>query len=137
MRVPGLGAGLGVVSALAVVAVGSAALLGGRPQLLGALVGAALVAGFFLFGGLSVGLVVAFAPRASLLVALLTYTLQVAVLAGVFAALSRSASETVDLSWVSGTVITGTIAWVAALVATALRGGRGTPERAVPRKALR
>jgi ATP synthase protein I len=121
IRVPGLGAGLAVVSALVAVTVGGAAVVGDRPQVLGALVGAAIVAGFFLFGGLTIGLVVAVAPRASLLVALLTYTLQVAVLAVVFVALSRSVSAQVDLAWVSWTVVAGSLAWVATIVLTALR----------------
>ena len=52
-------------------------------------VGAALVLGFFAFGTLAVNVVAARAADASLLVALLTYTLQVVALALVFVALDQ------------------------------------------------
>jgi ATP synthase protein I len=97
--------------------------LAGRPQALGAVLGAGMTTGFYLLGTVTVSLVAAYAPRASLLVALLTYVLQVAalalVLAKVQAAQERPGSgTTVDVAWVGGTVVVATVVW---LVLLALR----------------
>jgi ATP synthase protein I len=56
----------------------------------------------------------ALVPSASLLVALLTYTLKVTLLAVVFLALSRSGAleGAVDAGWLGGTVIACTMAWL-------------------------
>lgn len=123
--VPGLGAALIVTLVVSAVAVPAAALLGGRPQVLGTLLGVGLVAGFFVVGSVLVGLVTVHAPRASLLVALTTYTLQVVLLAAVFAGVSRAGllEETLDGRWVAGVVVVATLAWVLALVVHALRSG--------------
>ena len=131
---PGVRDGLtsNLVGAALAVAVGAAvaiagALLGsslaGRPQALGAVLGAGLMTGFYVFGTVTVSLVTAYAPRASLLVALLTYTLQVGALALVLARVDGSGmlGEALDARWVGGAVVTATVAWVALLVLLALR----------------
>lgn len=112
---------------VAVVGTALAALLGGRPQVLGVLVGVALVAGFFVLGSTAVGVVATHAPRVSLLVALLTYVLQVLGLALVLLLLTRSGAleSTLDRRWIGGTVVVGTLGWVTALTVTAVR----PPER--------
>jgi ATP synthase protein I len=112
---------------LAALAAAAAALTGGGAQVAGALAGVALVAGVTLFGALSVGLAAAYAPRASMLVALSTYALQVTLLAVVFVAVSRSgaAGRTLDVRWLASTVILGTLCWVGSLVTVSMRGVRG------------
>ncbi|CAA9358263.1 MAG: hypothetical protein AVDCRST_MAG36-2446 [uncultured Nocardioidaceae bacterium] len=128
-----VGAGLllvvGVVVAVAGAALG--AVVGGRPQVLGAVLGSGLVTGCCLFGTVTVSLVAAYAPRASLLVALLTYVLQVGVLALVLARVQahvqtreRTASDrepVLDPQWVGGAVVVATVVWVVLLVVRALR----------------
>jgi ATP synthase protein I len=123
MRVAGLRTALLVIVVLAVVASTLAMILGGRPELNGALAGAALVAGFFLFGTLGTSLAAAYAPALSLVVALVTYTSQVVLLGIVLVALERSGatSSSLDVRWLAGTVIAGTLCWMAALVTDALR----------------
>jgi hypothetical protein len=94
-------------------------------QVVGVLVGAAVVGAFFLFGALTTGFVAAHAPRASLLVALMTYTLQVLVLALLLTAVASSPElrETLDERWLGGAVLAGALAWTGALVTGATRGG--------------
>lgn len=103
-----------VITLVAALAVGSAAAWG-------ALVGTALVVLVFGFGALTVNLVATVMPAAALLVALLTYALQVAVMALVFAGLSRSGllDSTIDRGWLAGTVIAGTAAWLVVQVVLA------------------
>lgn len=107
---------LGAALVVAAAAVGSGALLGGSSAAAGAAIGAALVCGFFGSGALVLGVVARLVPAASLLVALLTYTLQVVLLAVVFLALQRGGmlDGPVDARWLSGTVIAGTLMWLAA-----------------------
>jgi ATP synthase protein I len=124
MRVAGLGTALGLTLLVAALATGAAAVTGAGPQVNGALVGAAMVAGFFLVGTLSTSLAAAYAPGLALFVALLTYTLQVVVLGLVLVALTRSGAtaSSIDVGWLAGVVIAGTLAWMATLVAHALTG---------------
>jgi ATP synthase protein I len=108
-----------------VVTVGAAALAlatAGGAQLLGVLVGAALVAGFFVFGMVNTAVAAAYAPRVALVVALLTYTLQVVALGLVLVAVSRSelTPDRLDVRWLAGTVIAGALGWTVALVLDAL-----------------
>jgi ATP synthase protein I len=120
-----VGAGLVVAVGASVALLG--ALLGlavaGRPQALGAVLGAGLMTAFYLFGTVTVSLVAAYAPRASLLVALLTYVLQVGALALVLAQVqsSRSAGSTFDVAWTGGAVVVATVAWLVLLVVRAVR----------------
>jgi len=114
-----VGAAAGLVIALL------AALIGGAPAAYGALVGTLLVLGVFGFGTFTVNAVAAVMPTASLLVAVMTYTLQVVAMALVLAALSGSGAldETIDPVWLGGTVIAGTMVWmvVQILLATSRR----------------
>lgn len=89
----------------------------------GAAVGAAAVVVFFSFGALAVNAVSTVAPGASLLVALLTYTLQVVLLFVVFAALQASPAvgTSIDQGWVAGAVIAETLVWVVAQIVAATR----------------
>ena len=95
-----------------------ALLLDGSAAALGAAAGALLVVVFFTFGAFSVNLVATVAPRASMLFALMTYTLQVLLLAVVLVAVGRSdlAPDTLDPRWLGGTVMVGTLVWMAALL---------------------
>ena len=89
----------------------------------GVVAGTALLVGFYVFGLVTVQVVAALAPALSLLVALLTYTMQVALLALVFLALQRSGAleQAVDRRVLGVTVILGTLAWTALLVRGATR----------------
>jgi ATP synthase protein I len=116
----------GAVLAVALVAVGAvvvAATTGGSADALGALIGAGMVLVFFLFGAVTVNVVAARMPSASLLVALLTYTLEVVALALVFIGLTRSGAtdSAIDRDWLGLTAIAGTLAWTAAQTIGAVR----------------
>lgn len=89
----------------------------------GALVGAGLVLGVLGLGSLSVSVIARLMPAASLLFALLTYTLQLVALLAVFVALERSGSlgETLDREWLGGTLIVGTIGWMVVQLTVATR----------------
>lgn len=80
----------------------------------GALVGAVVAGFFFTFGTLTVHVVANLMPQAALMVALLTYTLQVVLVLLVFLALSRSGviGRDLDASWLAGGVIGATAAWL-------------------------
>ena len=103
-----------------------AALAGqGDRQVVGALAGAAVVGSFFLFGTVTTGFVAAHAPRASLLVAVMTYTLQVVLLALLLTVVAGSPAvqEVLDQRWLGVAVLVGALAWTGALVAGAVTGG--------------
>lgn len=112
--------GLAATALVGGVAAVLGAVLDGSPGLLGALVGAVMVAGFFGLGAAVLDVAARLAPALSLLVALLTYTLQVVLVGLVFLGLSRSGAleSSVSGPWVAGTVITGTFAWLAVQVWT-------------------
>ena len=122
-RVAGVRTAAALTAVLALASATLAALTGGTPQVLGALVGAVLVGAFFVFGALSTALAAAYAPATSLMVALLTYTLQVALLGVVFVAIRRSGlvPETLDDRWIGGVVIVGTLVWIGTLLTAAVR----------------
>lgn len=108
---------LGVLLAVA------AWLLAGSAALAGVLVGTALVAGFFGLGTVVLIWVTAASPAMSLLVALMTYILQVIVLGLAFAVLQASGllRSSIDGGWLGGTVIAGTLVWLAIQVTVSLR----------------
>lgn len=115
-----------VRAALVTVAVGLVltlvgALVSGSPAAWGALVGTLLVAGVFGFGSFTVNLVATVMPAAALVVALLTYVLQVLVMGLAFYGLSGSGllDDTLDRTWLGGTVIAGTVAWLVVQVVVA------------------
>jgi ATP synthase protein I len=72
-----------------------------------------------------VNLVAGIAPKVSLVVALMTYTLQVLLLALALIVLARSdlAPDTVDPRWLGAAVLVGTLVWMAALIVGTLRAG--------------
>lgn len=125
-----LGQGVSVLfaaSAAAVLLGALAAVLGGilsgSDAALGALVGTVMVVTVFAGGALVVGLVAGVQPAASLLVALLTYTLQVVAMALVFVVISGSGllEKTLDAQWLAGAVIVGTIGWMAGQIVSTTR----------------
>jgi ATP synthase protein I len=124
MRLPGVGPALVVTLVVGLCACGAAVVVADAPQLVGALAGTGLVAVFFLFGMLNTALAATFAPRAALVMALLTYTMQVVALGLLLVVVSRSglSPDTLDVRWLGGTVIVGALGWTVALVADALRG---------------
>ena len=116
--VPALLTTLGLGLCLAGVALVAA----GTREATTVLVGASIVGVFFCSGAWTVGFAASRAPSMALLVALMTYTLQVVLLAVVFVALDRSGVLVgQDRGWLAVTVIVGALAWTAALVAHALR----------------
>lgn len=95
-----------------------AGVLGGAPAALGVVVGAVTVVAVFSFGMALTHAAATVTPRQSLLVALLTYGLQLVVLLLVLTALegSDALGATLDRGWIGGTIIVGTLVWTAALV---------------------
>ena len=108
-----------VGAALAVVG----GLTTGTPAVLAVAIGTAMVCGFFGTGAVVLDVVASLAPATSLLVALLTYTLQVVLVGLVFVALNRSGllDDTVDPRWLGATVIAGTLGWLVAQVVASMR----------------
>jgi ATP synthase protein I len=106
---------------------GVAALLGGlldgRDAAYAAIVGTAVVVAVFGLGSLVVDRVAGALPSAALLVALMTYTLQVVLLAALFLALSGSGllDHGLDRRWLAGTIIGGTFVWLLAHLVLAVR----------------
>jgi ATP synthase protein I len=90
------------------------ALVSGASGAAGAAIGAGMVVVFFGVGALVVNAVAAVSPPASLLVALLTYVLQVVLVGVVLAALDRSGvlDGGVDRGWAAGSVIAATLVWL-------------------------
>ena len=113
----------GVTLVTGVLGVLVAALVSGAPGASGAAIGAGMVLVFFGFGAMTVSAVAAVSPAASLLVALLTYVLQVLAVGVVFVALRNSGAmgSTVDPGWVAGGLIAATVCWLATQVVAATR----------------
>lgn len=88
-----------------------------------AALGGALVIVFFGFGALNVGIAARIVPNTALLVAMLTYTFQVVLIALVFAGLRRSDAfdSTLTEGWLAAGLIVGTLTWMTAQVVTTLR----------------
>lgn len=111
-----------VLGAGAVVA---GALIDGSVAAYGALVGTGLVLTVLGFGSVVVNTVAGLMPAASLMVALLTYTLQVVLMGLLLAVLSGSGmlDDTLDRTWLAGVVIAGTFGWLTAqlLLTTRMR----------------
>lgn len=105
-------------SAVTLVLGGLIALVGwgvhGAAAGFGALVGTALVVLVYGFGTVVVQAVTSMRPSASLLVAMLTYTLQLLVLLAAFVALQNSGLLAGDLDrrWVGGSVVAATVGWL-------------------------
>jgi ATP synthase protein I len=99
------------------------ALVAGSSAALGALVGTGLVVAVCAGGSLLVNAVAGVLPSASLMVALLTYTLQVLLLLVAFVALERSGllGGALDRIWVGGAAIAATLQWLVAQVVLTFR----------------
>ena len=119
----GVRASLLVTTVLGVAAVAVAGMVSGRPGAIGAAAGVLMVCVFFGLGTFVVSAAATVAPSASLPIAMLTYLLQVMLLALAFLALSRSGAleEDVDRIWLGGTVIVGTLLWLCAHIVTTMR----------------
>lgn len=115
--------GLAVTVVLGLLVAVVAGLVSGAPAAWGALVGALVVAAVCVGGSLLVNAVAGLMPAASLLVALLTYTLQVLVLLMVFVGLERSGllGSDLDREWLGGTAIAATLVWLVAQVVLTIR----------------
>ena len=109
--------------AVGLASAGIGALVAGSPAAVGALIGTALVVLVFAGGSFAVDEVARVMPSAALLVALLTYTLQVLAMGLAFVAISRSGilDQTADRGWLAGAEIAGTAGWVVLQVALATR----------------
>ncbi|WP_244929351.1 hypothetical protein [Nocardioides sp. W7] len=114
-------AGFALLLGLGAAVVGGFA--AGSSAAYGALAGTVLVLAVLGFGSSVVNTVAGLMPAASLMVAMLTYTLQVVLMALVFAALSRSGllDDTLDREWLAGVVIGGTFVWLTAQVVLTTR----------------
>jgi ATP synthase protein I len=78
---------------------------------------------FFAAGAFVLNAVTSISPAASLLIAMLTYTLKIVLIGLVFVALSRSGAleGSIDARWLGGTVIACTLTWLTAQVVTSMR----------------
>ncbi|GAA1913510.1 hypothetical protein [Nocardioides marmoribigeumensis] len=123
MTVAGLRSALLVTLGAGAVGVVVALLTAGGAAAAGVLVGVGLLVGFYVLGLVTMQVAAAVAPATSLLLALLTYTLQVVLLGLAFVALRGSGllEGQVDARWLSGTVVVGTLVWTATLVRAATR----------------
>ncbi|MCX6397470.1 MAG: hypothetical protein NTV23_13375 [Propionibacteriales bacterium] len=85
--------------------------------------GGALVIAFFAFGALNVGIAARIVPSTALLVAMMTYTIQVALVLMVFVVLRRSDAfdTTLTEGWLAAGLIVGTLTWITAQIVTTLR----------------
>ncbi|KAA1428848.1 hypothetical protein [Nocardioides antri] len=102
-----------VTTAVGAVLVVVAALVSGEAAAYGALLGTAIAVVVFSFGGFAVDAVARLMPVASLLVALLTYTMQVLLMLMLFVGLNRSGAldDTLDRGWLGGATIVGVLVW--------------------------
>ncbi len=100
-----------------------AAALGDAAAVRGALVGGGMALAFFLFGAVVVTVAARIAPGTAMLVALMTYTLQVAAVGLVFVGLVRgdALGDELDARWIAAALMAGTFAWMAGQIVTTLR----------------
>lgn len=122
----GLGVLLGAVSATLAVGVGcavTAALTSGGNATTSVLAGLGLAVGVFAFGAFAVHVVADARPEASLLVALLTYTLQVAVMLALFVSMTSAGTfdGTLDRSWFGAAIIAAAMGWTVAQIVLTTR----------------
>lgn len=113
----------GLIAVVALAGVGY--VIDGRPAGLGAFVGGLVALAIFTFGTVTVHVVSGVLPAVSLLMALLTYALQLVLLLVALTALDRAGlvGETLARGWLAAGIIAATFAWMAAQVwrATHLR----------------
>lgn len=133
-----LAAGLGIaaVAGLALLA----ALVGDDRDLAGALVGGGAVIAVVVFGAGTLTLVGKVAPAMSLLVAMMTYALQVTLLMALFVAYQRRPVLQRELAdaWLAGGIVAATVAWTAGYLIAAFRAPHGdAPDTEVPESGTR
>ncbi|HXH78217.1 hypothetical protein [Nocardioides sp.] len=114
-------AGAALVVGLTMTAV--AALVSGPVAALSVAAGVGLVVSVLSFGAFSLNMVASIMPSATVLVALVTYALQLVVMAAVVLALVRSGAieETLDRRWLGGGVAMATAAWMIAQIVSATK----------------
>ena len=113
-----------VVAALVGLAtVGTGALVDGRDGALGALVGAGLVVGVLALGCGSLAVVARVQPNATLMVALVGYLTQAALLVLVFVRLSETPlfDGGAGRTWLAIGLVSGTLAWLTAQLVLTVR----------------
>ena len=98
-------------------------LVDGRPAALGALVGTFVTVAVFALGSTVVNVVAWVLPAASLLVALLTYSLQLLLMVVVLTSVDRGGllDDTLRRGWLGGAVIGGTFVWILAQIVLVTR----------------
>lgn len=119
---PLLGAvGAGAVAVLVLVV--AASVIDGRPAVVGAATGGVLTLLVFTLGIAVVGAVARVMPAASMLVALMTYALQLLVLALCVVAIERAglSDQTLSRGWFAAGVIAVTLLWLVGQVVAATR----------------
>ena len=121
--VAALGMAVLAASTGAAVVVLTGLFLGGSTAAVGALLGAGVTLLVLATGFAVVDLVAGLMPAASLMVAILTYTLQMALLALLLAVLSGSSGveDTLDPRWFAGGVIVVALVWTVCLVVHQMR----------------
>ena len=110
-----------LVTGLLVALVGL--VVSGAPAALAGLLGTVVVVSVLFSGALVVTIVADLMPTASLLVAMMTYTLQMVLLAVLLVPLGRSdwADEHLDAPWLAAAVIGGALVWTVCQVVLATR----------------
>ena len=94
---------------------------------LGVVIATAMVVGFFAFGSIVLNAVARAMPSAALLIAMMTYTLQVVLIGVVFIAVRRSglvgtdAESAADATWLAVSIIVLTLVWMIATTIVAMR----------------
>ena len=122
----GLGVLIGTAAAAALLGLGLALVAGlvaGGSAARGGLAGRGLARAVIARGNQAVYLVAGVMPAASLLVALVTYTLQVVAMVALFALLTDSGvfRETLDRQWFGVAIIVVTVAWMIAQIVLTTR----------------
>ncbi|KQY54504.1 MULTISPECIES: hypothetical protein [unclassified Nocardioides] len=117
-----LGAAVGALLLGALASV-TGALVADSAAAYGALAGTLIVVLVFAGGSFLVNLVAGISPAASLLIALLTYTLQVVLIGVIFYALADSGlvDDVLDGRWLAGAVIVGTVGWMVSQIVLTTR----------------
>ncbi len=112
-----------VAAAICVVV---ATILAGRPGLYGAVAGSLLVVTFLGFGHLTLQMVSVVSPQLQLVIALLTYGLQVVALLALYAAFANNADWTgaISAASVGSTIMVCAVVWSAGRVLAASRERR-------------
>lgn len=110
-----------LVAGALVVALG--AIVSGTPAAYGAIAGTFIVVGVFSFGAFTLHLVARMVPAMALLVAMMTYTFQVALMALLMLALTRSGllEDTLDRIWLGIAIVVGAVVWLIAQIVATMR----------------